>query len=117
MLALRFDVNDAQLRESFLRESLPLALEGLTETSARLWGEMSPHQMVEHLRWVFELSTGRELITCPVPTVKQEYLRQFLYTNEPARRDFRNPVLTSGLPPLQHANLTEAKEDLLRESD
>ena len=117
MLALRFDVNDPQLRESFLRDSLPLALEALTEASARLWGKMSPRQMVEHLHWVFELSTGRARTDSPVPQDKQQYLRKFLYTNEPAPTDFMNPVLTGGLPPLRYPNLRDAKAALVTEKE
>jgi hypothetical protein len=35
-------------------------------------------------------------------------LKAFLYDNRPTPREFMNPVLTAGLPPLRHKGLAEA---------
>jgi hypothetical protein len=57
MADLRFDVNDAALRDDFLRREAPARLAGLGELSAPRWGRMTAQQMAEHLLWAFEIST------------------------------------------------------------
>jgi hypothetical protein len=111
----RFDVNDADLRESFLRQELISALERLDEASTALWGQMHPQEMVEHLIWAFELSTGKVLLECTVPEAVRRRAKRFLYHNEPTPRGFMNPTLAAGLPPLRYASLSEAIETLARE--
>ena len=117
VLAVPFDVNDAQLRETFLRDTLSQVLPELERDAVPEWGKMDAQHMVEHLRWVFELSTGRASIDCPIPEAKQQHFRKFLFTNEPAPRDFMNPVLIWGLHPLREGNLTVAKAALELERD
>ena len=68
--------------------------------------------MVEHLVWAFELSTGQAQAACQFPEAQREQLKAFLYHNRPTPREFQNPVLAAGLPPLRHASLPEAKAAL-----
>jgi oxepin-CoA hydrolase / 3-oxo-5,6-dehydrosuberyl-CoA semialdehyde dehydrogenase len=112
----RFDVNDAALRESFLRDTLVQALAPLTERSQPRWGGMTAQQMVEHLVWVFELSMGEAHVECTLPPDKIERMKTFLYHNMPMMKEFRNPALVEGLPALRFASLAEAQTALRREA-
>ena len=42
-------------------------------------------------------------------------MKRFLYSNRPSPRDFPNPALTRGLPPLRHASLADATAGFRRE--
>lgn len=112
MATRRFDVDDADLRESFLRNDVPQAIERLTDASTARWGRMQAQEMVEHLTWAFELSTGLAQATCSVPASELPRMRQFLYSNRPTPREFMNPALVDGLPPVRHETLGEAKAAL-----
>ena len=110
-VAIAFDVNDASGRDAFLRRHLWDALAGLREDTPPRWGRMSAQQMVEHLAWIFEISTGRASAACATPEAKRERFKAFLHNNTPMPREFRNPVLIAGLPPLGHAGLAAAHLD------
>lgn len=112
MATIRFDVNDAELREAFLRGLLMDALASLGDGSKSRWGRMTAQQMVEHLAWSFELSTGRAQVECPTPEAELERMKRFLYRNRPSPPDFMNPALVDGLPPLRHRSLDEARAAL-----
>jgi oxepin-CoA hydrolase/3-oxo-5,6-dehydrosuberyl-CoA semialdehyde dehydrogenase len=114
---MRFDVNDGELREAFLRRSLFDALAGLQAGAKPAWGRMTAQQMVEHLAWVFELSTGRSQVECLAPETKRERIKRFLYDDMPMPPDFENPALAAGLPPLLHRSLPEATAALRAECD
>lgn len=112
----RFDVDDAGVREVFLRYRLGAALTGLAETACPAWGRMTPQQMVEHLVWAFEVSTGAATTVCAMPEHDLPRLKDFLYHNRPTPREFVNPALAAGLPPLRYANLDDARAALAREA-
>ena len=114
-MTIPFDVNDKELRTAFFRRHLWDALAALQEDAAPRWGRMTARQMVEHLCWVFEVSTGQASVECPVPEARRERYKAFLYDNTPMMHEFRNPALAAGLPPLRHAGLAEAKAALRRE--
>jgi len=109
---LPFDVNDTGAREAFLCHELVATLAGLTEASAARWGGMTPQQMVEHLLWAFECSTGRVRVQCPTSAAELERSKRFLYHNRPTPHDFMNPALAAGLPPLRFASLDTARSAL-----
>jgi oxepin-CoA hydrolase/3-oxo-5,6-dehydrosuberyl-CoA semialdehyde dehydrogenase len=115
MTSIRFDVNDPELRDTFFRQLLGGALATLEETSRPRWGRMTPQQMVEHLEWVFEVSTGHAIVECAVPEARRERFKAFLYDNTPMLHEFRNPALAAGLPSLRHPGLPEAKAALALE--
>jgi oxepin-CoA hydrolase/3-oxo-5,6-dehydrosuberyl-CoA semialdehyde dehydrogenase len=112
--SVRFDVNDAALREAFLRARLVDALAPLETGHPALWGGMTAQQMVEHLEWAFRTSTGEERVECPVPEEERRRVTPFLYSNMPTPRGFENPVLVNGLPAFRHPSLAEAKAALER---
>ena len=114
-MRLPFDVNDAAVREAFLCHQLLAVLDGLTEASTARWGQMTARQMVEHLLWAFECSTGRVKVECPTPAAARERLKRFLYHNRPTPHEIMNPALAAGLPPLRFAHLEAARLALAAE--
>jgi oxepin-CoA hydrolase/3-oxo-5,6-dehydrosuberyl-CoA semialdehyde dehydrogenase len=113
-LDVPFDVNDEALRDEFLRRTLPDAIEPLRESARPAWGRMSAQQMVEHLGWAFDLATGEQQTDCPVPPEQRERMKPFLHTNNHSSREFMNPALAGGLPPLRCSDLDAAKDALDR---
>jgi oxepin-CoA hydrolase/3-oxo-5,6-dehydrosuberyl-CoA semialdehyde dehydrogenase len=107
-VAVTFDVNNEEVRKLFLREIAPQALTTLRPDTQPSWGRMSAQQMVEHLTWAFELSTGRSRVECLIPIDQRERMKVFLYSNHPSPREFMNPALASGLPELKHSSLPGA---------
>ena len=117
MITIPFDVNDSKLRETFFHQLLCDALAAFRDDSQPGWGKMTAQQMVEHLIWTFEISTGQVHVECLVPEAQRERIKAFLYNNRPTTHEFMNPVLAAGLPPLRHVNLTEARAVLRVEVD
>jgi hypothetical protein len=99
MLTVVFDVDDFSLRDTFLRTFYFGALDALTPEHRPLWGLMTPQQMVEHLAWTFEVSTGKALLDCPTPPDQIERMKRFLYSKRPSPHDYMNPALGGGRPP------------------
>jgi oxepin-CoA hydrolase / 3-oxo-5,6-dehydrosuberyl-CoA semialdehyde dehydrogenase len=109
------DVNDSASRLSFLRDVFGEAVRELRPTTPPRWGRMSAQQMVEHLAWTFRISTGQIQVECLIPEARRALFKPFLHDQRPSPRDFRNPLLAGGLPPLQHAELGQATGDLQRQ--
>src|SRR5687767_5303425 len=97
-----FDVNDATVRERFLRADVASALANLTTASVPAWGKMSPQQMVEHVTWAIELSTGRAVVECSGSPEDMAAKKVGLYRNGATPRNFTLPTHANGLPPLRH---------------
>jgi oxepin-CoA hydrolase / 3-oxo-5,6-dehydrosuberyl-CoA semialdehyde dehydrogenase len=112
VMLIAFDVDNEDLRRVFLSEGLSRAIEGLEDGAQPVWGCMSAQQMVEHLAWSFDLSTGAQQVKCSLTEDQRERMKAFLYHNRPSPHEFMNPALASGLPPLRHAGLPEAKAEL-----
>jgi oxepin-CoA hydrolase/3-oxo-5,6-dehydrosuberyl-CoA semialdehyde dehydrogenase len=100
------------VRDSFLRQAILAAVERLGDDAAPRWGRMRAQEMVEHLLWAFELSTGRARTVCDVPPAELPRMRRFLFSNRASPREFMNPALVSGLPPLRFPTLADAKAAL-----
>jgi hypothetical protein len=111
-VTLRFDVNDQDLRASFLGRSMLDALQPLGLEERASWSRMTAQQRVEYLVWTFELSRGLGHVVCPTPEADRARLKRFLYSNRPSPPEFMNPALAAGLPPLRHPGLAEAKAAL-----
>lgn len=115
MMVIPFDVNDADLRNEFLRHLLFDALSALRDDTRPKWGRMTAQQMVEHLIWAVDLSTGKAEAECTFPEVQRERLRAFLYDNRPTPREFQNPALAAGLPTLRYAGAADSTAALQRD--
>lgn len=114
---LVFEVNDAGVRDALFRRHMFDALKALRADTPPLWGAMTAQQVVEHLLWTFEMSTGRARVECRLPDEKRALLRAFLYDNRPTPHGFSNPELVDGLPPLRHPDLDAARRALREEVD
>jgi oxepin-CoA hydrolase / 3-oxo-5,6-dehydrosuberyl-CoA semialdehyde dehydrogenase len=114
---LVFEVNDAAVREALFRRHMFDALKALRADTQALWGAMTAQQVVEHLAWTFEMSTGRARVECRLPEEQRVKLRAFLYDNRPSPHGFANPELVDGLPPLRHPDLESARLGLRAEVD
>ena len=117
MLKIRLDVDDSSLRDTFLRTFFFGALDALRPEHPARWGGMTAQQMVEHLVWTFEVSTGRVVLECPYPDDQRERMKPFLYHNRPTPHEFMNPALRDGLPQLRSPDLRAARTALMTEVD
>jgi hypothetical protein len=115
MAECRWSVDDAAARDLFLRHTVGTLLAELRPGTSPRWGGMRPQDMVEHLVWAFELSTGRARVACLMPDTQVARARAFLASDRPMPREFKNPILLGGLPPLRYASLREATSVLDRE--
>ncbi len=115
MPTIRFDVNDRAERDAMLREVLPHALGRVQRDSPGAWGKMTSQQMIEHLEWAFAISTGRIAVACAVPDSERDRVLRFLFDDRPTPREFMNPLLAGGLPPMRHPNLEAACRALMTE--
>ena len=114
---LVFEVNDAAVRDTLFRRHMFEALQSLRADTPPLWGAMTAQQVVEHLAWAFEMSTGRAFVECRLPEEQRTRLKAFLYDNRPTPHGFANPELVDGLPPLRHPDLEAALLGLREEVD
>jgi oxepin-CoA hydrolase/3-oxo-5,6-dehydrosuberyl-CoA semialdehyde dehydrogenase len=117
MIKLRYDVDDSALRDSFLRAVFFGALDPLRPDHRPRWGRMTAQQMVEHLVWAFELSTGRAQVECSIPDDQLPRMKRFLYHNRPSPPEFMNPALRDGLPALRFPGIPDAAAALQVEVD
>lgn len=112
----RCDVNDDVLRAAFIDRGLAEGLGSLSPERKPRWGSFTAAQMIEHLLWAFEVSTGRVVVTCSVSEEWLHKARGFLHDNRPMPRGFENPWLREGPPPLRFATIPEAVEALALEA-
>ena len=115
-MKVRFDVNDAEARDELIGVGLGDAFQSLVPQAVPSWGGFSAAQMVEHLLWGFEVSTGRQAAAAATPEEWQRKARAFLHDHRPMPRGFENPLLKNGLPPLRFRSLLEATVAATREA-
>jgi hypothetical protein len=116
-MTIPFEVNNATVRQDFLRRTMMEALNALSEKARPLWGAFTAQQMIEHLLWTFEFSTDDINVHRDVPPLVAERMRKFLYDDRPTPRDFMNPLLAEGVPPLRFNTFREAKAALGKSVD
>jgi oxepin-CoA hydrolase / 3-oxo-5,6-dehydrosuberyl-CoA semialdehyde dehydrogenase len=105
-----FDVNNDGLRKVFFDQILIDRIVGLTEETKSLWGKMSPQNMIEHLTWAFEISTGKINVSCQTPVNVLERVKKFLYENRPMPQNYKNPLLDENPLPFRFEKLSDAKK-------
>jgi oxepin-CoA hydrolase/3-oxo-5,6-dehydrosuberyl-CoA semialdehyde dehydrogenase len=109
MITVPFDVNNEELRREFLERDLSAALAVLKADTPPRWGRFTAQEMVEHLGWAFELSTGAAHVECSTPDAVLRRAKAFLHDQRPTPREFKNPVLAGGLPPPRFDDLDGAR--------
>ena len=115
MTVIPFDVNDNKLREIFFNQHLADCITCLNENTASIWGKMNPQNMIEHLLWAFECSTGTIMLPCRTPEHLLERVKTFLHDNRPTPHNFKNPLLGENPPLLRFHSFDDAKNRLLKE--
>jgi oxepin-CoA hydrolase/3-oxo-5,6-dehydrosuberyl-CoA semialdehyde dehydrogenase len=115
MIFVPFDVSNAKLRESFLRQVMFDAVAKLTEDTLPLWGNMTAQQMIEHLFWAFQCSTGVVNLPCYTPASVLERTKRFLHDNRHTPHEFKNPAIGEKLPALHFSTLADARAALQKE--
>jgi oxepin-CoA hydrolase / 3-oxo-5,6-dehydrosuberyl-CoA semialdehyde dehydrogenase len=116
MIAILFDVNNGKLRKDFFDQVLIDSITPLTESSKANWGKMTPQNMIEHLIWAFECSTGILEVPCNTPEKLLERAKRFLYNNNPTPMDFKHPLLGENPPPLRFQSFAGAMTELSKEN-
>lgn len=121
ILGKAFEISDAFFIPSILKPKrmtqpeIEKTLAQLTETSTRLFGQMTPQHMLEHLSITFKLSSGRIAIPEFEPNEKQlGYKHQLLATDMEFPKGIRAPGLPAELLPLRFESLQIAKEKLIQ---
>ncbi len=112
MQSVSFDVNDDKLRKNFFENILLKAINNLDEKTRPAWGKMSGQEMVEHLIWAFEISTGKYVVSCKTPDQFLERTKLFLHDSRSTPREFKNPLLGDNPPDLRYATFSEATSTL-----
>jgi oxepin-CoA hydrolase/3-oxo-5,6-dehydrosuberyl-CoA semialdehyde dehydrogenase len=116
MVIIPFDVNDDLQRQAFFDHVFITCIAVLAEEAQSLWGRMTAQNMIEHLLWAFECSTGTIEVTCCTPVTLLERTKRFLYDNRPTPREFKNPLLGEGPLPYRYQTFADAKNALQREA-
>ena len=114
MVTIPFNVNDEKIRRFFFDKVLIDCIVNLSEDSKSLWGTMTAHDMIEHLIWAFECSTGAIKLPCRTPVNIIERTKRFLYDNKPTPHEFKNPLLDENPLPHRFPKYSEAKDVLLK---
>jgi hypothetical protein len=78
---------------------------------------MNAQQMVEHLLWAVEMSTGTITAPCVVPEMLRQRARDaFLAGDMHTPHHFGHPMLAGGLPPLRFTTVEDASAALRAET-
>jgi oxepin-CoA hydrolase/3-oxo-5,6-dehydrosuberyl-CoA semialdehyde dehydrogenase len=115
MTIVPFDVNNSSLRGLFFNQYLNECIARLDENTPPIWGKMTPQNMIEHLVWAFECSTGILEVPCRTPEHLLEHAKRFLHDNRPTPHDFKNPLLGENPLPLRFHSFVDAKSALAKE--
>jgi len=84
------------------------------ETPAR-WGRLNAQQMIEHLEWVVQMSTGKHAVQQEIPEDKIERAKKFLASEHPMPKDFRANFIPADPASCRHENLEQAIDKLVEE--
>lgn len=79
----------------FIESEFPRALSRLKPTQQPAWGQMSPVQLLDHLRASMVLSTRDEPRELSVPESKLPAMRAFLFSDKPMPRAAPKPDIFS----------------------
>ena len=97
----------------FIEPSLNAIIEKLrllNDSNQALWGEMSPHRMVEHLSDTLILSIGNHQFKQIIPEDKVERAQGFLDNEHPMPKNFKVEFATAETA-LRTASIDAAIED------
>lgn len=98
-----------QEKENFLKNEYVPILRKVTPGLPAKWGKMDIQQMIEHMRDVFKVASGKIVLpllnTDPEKLAKQ---RAFIMSDHPFRENTRVPVMPEEPRPHKYSSLDEA---------
>lgn len=94
-------------------DKIESALNQLTIEIQPLWGKMSAHHMVEHLKLALSISSGEKEVEIYVEERLIPIQKRFLMSNKPLPKLFINPAIGEDLLPLEFKNIDSAKTALI----
>ena len=100
----------------FKVQNIQKKLNGLTENSTKIFGELTPQLMVEHLEEVLRNGFGdlKQNDFPEIPAENLEKLQDWLYTDKKIRPGAQYPLWKEGeVPQNKFKNLDEAKSKLI----
>lgn len=101
--------------KDFFVDEVPKALEKLKAETKPEWGSMTAQHMIEHLVGSWRISNGRAQVQLMTPKERLPAYRQFLFSDEPYKKNLMNPIFANGLPPLRKESLDAAVQQLIDE--
>lgn len=102
-----------QQKIDFLQKEYIPMLQQLQSSQQGKWGKMDAQQMVEHMRDVFKLASGK--VVLPLVDADPERLaqrRSFLDTEQPFKENIRLQVIPEEPRPRRYGSMEEAIEKL-----
>ena len=97
----------------FNRDTLYAHISLLNEDEKPIWGNMTAQQMIEHLIWSIQVSIGEISKTLVIKPENLERSKQFLMSNRPMPRDYKNRAITPEELEYTYSSLDDAKDALL----
>ena len=109
--------SNIEIAANFLLKEVKEKLDALKPSTHPSWGKMTPQHMVEHLIVVYKLSMGR--FSVPIVSKEEDWpkLKEYLMQDSPMRRNVPAPNGKSDLQPLRFADLEEAKQKFIAETE
>jgi hypothetical protein len=98
-----------QEKENFLKNEYVRILRKANAAQPARWGKMDLQQMIEHMRDVFKVASGK--IVLPLLNTDPEKLekqRAFIMTDQPFRENTRVPVMPEEPRPHKYGSIEEA---------
>lgn len=96
-------------------DEIEKALQQLAIDAKPLWGKMSAHHMVEHLKLAMSISSGEKEVEIYVEDRLIPVQKRFLLSNKPLPKLFINPAIGEDLLPLEYKDIDSAKAALMSE--
>jgi hypothetical protein len=102
-----------QQKIDFLRKEYIPLLQQLQSAQQGKWGKMDAQQMVEHMRDVFKLASGKVVLPLVDPDPERlEQRRNFLASEQPFKENIRLPVMPEEPRAHKYGSMEEAIEKL-----
>lgn len=100
----------------FLQQEFVPLLHSIPANTPPHWGKMSVQQMIEHFADSVRIASGKTAMPDIVtPEEHREKMHSFLISEKPFRENTRNALLPEAPPPVRHATVEEAINELQAE--
>lgn len=100
----------------FLKHQFIPLLKSIPSDTQPRWGKMTLQQMIEHFTDAVRIASGKTPVTEIVtPAENLPKMRAFMMSEKPFRENTVNPQLPETPPPVKHATLQSALNELQEE--